>query len=144
MTKDALAAGTVSSEVQDAVAGVVKSLEQAFNTKDAVALGAQFTDSASWTNARGTRLDGRSAIVEFSAPAMEGFLREAFARYEVVRMLEIAPGVIGVNVVQTPIDRAGARVDGPWGATLYVVVKEIDGWRIAAGQNMPVDPPPTP
>ncbi|MFD3542535.1 SgcJ/EcaC family oxidoreductase [Streptomyces sp. NPDC058662] len=142
MTSDILVVGTFSPETQAAVTRVVKGLEKAFNTKDPVALGEQFTEHASWTNARGTRLDGREAIAEFSARAMKGFLRDSFAQYDVVKMLEIAPGVIAVNVAQTPTDSAGNPVDGPRGVTLYVIAKQVDGWHIAAGQNMAVDPPP--
>ncbi|QES47409.1 DUF4440 domain-containing protein [Streptomyces venezuelae] len=138
MSTDILIVGTISPGTQAAVTAVVKGLEHAFNTKDPVALGEQFTEHASWTNAGGTRLDGRPAIVEFSGPAMKTFLRDSFARYDVAKMLEIAPEVIAVNVVQTRTDSAGNPVDGPQGATLYVITKEADSWRIAAGQNMAV------
>ncbi|MEU2869705.1 hypothetical protein ABZ769_10905 [Streptomyces olivoreticuli] len=33
----------------------------------------------------GTRLDSREAIAAFSAPAMKGFLRDVYARYDVVK-----------------------------------------------------------
>ncbi|MFE7618583.1 SgcJ/EcaC family oxidoreductase [Streptomyces sp. NPDC057496] len=141
MTSDILVVGTISPEILAAVTGVVKGLEKAFNEKDPVALGGQYAENASWTNAKGTRLDGRTAIVEFSAPALKSFLRDSFARYDVAKMLAIAPGVIAVNVVQTPTDSTGEPADGPWGATLYVIAEQPDGWRIVAGQNMAVAPP---
>ncbi|MER5497776.1 MULTISPECIES: SgcJ/EcaC family oxidoreductase [unclassified Streptomyces] len=141
MTSDILFVGTISPETRAAVTGVVKALEKAFNEKDPIALGEQYAENASWTNAKGTRLDGRTAIVEFSAPALKSFLSESFARYEVVKMLAIAPDVIAVNVVQTPTDSTGEPTDGPWGATLYVIAEQADGWHIAAGQNMAVAPP---
>ncbi|MCX4852023.1 SgcJ/EcaC family oxidoreductase [Streptomyces sp. NBC_00893] len=115
MTSDILVVGMISPETRTAVTGVVKRLEKAFNVKDPVALGEQYTEHASWTNARGTRLDGREAITEFSAPALKSFLHDSLARYDVVKMLEIAPDVIAVNVAQTPTDSAGNPVDGPWG-----------------------------
>lgn len=142
MTSDILVVGAISPETQAAVTGVVKDLEKAFNAKDPVALGAQFTEDASWTNAKGTRLDGREAITEFSAPALKSFLRDSFARYDVVKMLEIRPDVIAVNVEQTPTDSAGDPVPAPRGVTLYVITRQADGWYIAAGQNMAVDLPP--
>ncbi|MEW1653807.1 SgcJ/EcaC family oxidoreductase [Streptomyces sp. NPDC093707] len=138
MTSDILVVGTIAPENQAAVAGVVKGLEKAFNAKDPVALGEQYTEHASWTNATGTRLDGREAIAEFGAAAMKSFLSDSFARYDVVKMLEIASGVIAVNVAQTPTDSTGNPVNGPRGATLYVIAEQADGWRIAAGQNMAV------
>ncbi|MFD7068384.1 SgcJ/EcaC family oxidoreductase [Streptomyces sp. NPDC059913] len=139
MTSGILVVGTISTEDQDAVIGVVKGLEEAFNAKDPVALGGQYTERTSWTNAKGTRLDGREEIAEFSAVAMKSFLSDSFARYDVVKMLAVAPDVIAVNVVQTPLDSAGGAVDGPGGAALYVIAKRADGWYIAAGQNMAVD-----
>ncbi|MDK0524411.1 SgcJ/EcaC family oxidoreductase [Streptomyces sp. ML-6] len=141
MTSDILVVGTISPETRAAVTGVVKGLEKAFNEKDPVALGEQYAENASWTNAKGTRLDGRKAIVEFGAPALKSFLRDSFARYDVVKMLAITPDVIAVNVVQTPTDSTGGPADGPWGATLYVIAEQTDGWRIVAGQNMAVAPP---
>ncbi|MFD5831940.1 DUF4440 domain-containing protein, partial [Lentzea sp. NPDC060358] len=116
MTSGILVVGTIPPGTQDAVIGVVKGLEKAFNEKDPVALGGQYAEHASWTNARGTRLDGRQEIVESGAVALKSFLRDSFARYDVVKMLEAAPGVIAVNVVQIPVDSAGRAVDGPQGA----------------------------
>ncbi|MET8831862.1 SgcJ/EcaC family oxidoreductase [Streptomyces sp. NPDC004610] len=142
MSSNVLVVGAISPKTQAAVTGVVKGLERAFNTKDAVALGARFTEHASWTNAMGRRLDGREAIVAFSGPAMEGFLRDSFARYEVRKMLETGPGVIVVNVIQTPTDSAGEPVPGPQGVALYVITGQGEDWLIAAGQNMAVETSP--
>lgn len=138
MPNEVLVVGTVSWQIQEAVSAVVKALEEAFNTKNPIALGEQFATEASWSNAMGTRLDGRAAITESSAPALKGFLSESFARYEITKLLEIVPGVIAVNVVQTPTDAAGTPVDGVWGSALYVIAERPDGWRIVAGQNTAV------
>ncbi|MFD0898984.1 SgcJ/EcaC family oxidoreductase [Actinomadura sediminis] len=141
MTNDVLVVGDISDETRAAVTGVVKALEEAFNTKDAAALAGQFAERTSWSNAMGKRLDGRAEIEEFSGPAMKNFLRDSFARYEVVKMLELAPEVIAVNVVQEPTDAAGAPVAGAHGATLYVIARRPDGWKIVAGQNTAVEAP---
>ncbi|MEU5980066.1 SgcJ/EcaC family oxidoreductase [Streptomyces sp. NPDC047315] len=141
MTNEVLVVGAVSPQVREAVSGVVKALEEAFNAKDPSALSEQFAVEASWSNAMGTRLDGREAIAEFSAPALKGFLRDSFARYDVVKLLEVAPGVIAVNVVQTPTDATGGPTDGLRGSTLYVVAERPEGWKIVAGQNTAVSTP---
>ncbi|MGV9311275.1 SgcJ/EcaC family oxidoreductase [Streptomyces sp. NPDC003691] len=141
MASSVLVVGDIAEPVRAAVTGVVKALEKAFNDKDPVALSEQFAERASWSNARGLRLDDRQAIADFSGPAMKSFLRDSHARYEVVKLLELAPGVIAVNVVQTPADAAGGPVAGPWGATLYVISEQPDGWKIVAGQNTAVDAP---
>ncbi|MGW4897709.1 SgcJ/EcaC family oxidoreductase [Kitasatospora sp. NPDC004240] len=141
MTGEVLVVGDIAVRVREAVTAVVAALEEAFNSKDAVALGAQFAEHASWTNAMGRRLDGRSAITEFSRPAMEGFLRDSFARYDVTKLLAVAEDVVAVNVAQTPTDADGTPVPGPHGAALYVIARQADGWRIVAGQNNAVDAP---
>ncbi|MEU5163909.1 SgcJ/EcaC family oxidoreductase [Streptomyces sp. NPDC020875] len=143
MTQEVLVVGTVSQGTREEVSAVVKALEEAFNTKDAVALGEQFATDASWTNAIGTRLDGRTAITEFSAPALKGFLSDSYARYDITKLLEVAPGVIAVNVVQTPTDATGGPAEGPWGSALYVIAERPDGWKIVAGQNTAVHTPAT-
>lgn len=142
MTDDILVVGAVSPATRAAVTTVVKDLEKAFNAKDPVALSEQFAQNASWSNALGTRLDGRAQIAEFSAPAMRGFLSGSYARYDVVKLLEITPQVIAVNVAQTPTDSAGNVVEGARGATLYVMAEQADGWKIVAGQNTAVEAPP--
>ncbi|MFD8085803.1 SgcJ/EcaC family oxidoreductase [Kitasatospora sp. NPDC059722] len=141
MTNDVLVVGSVPEDVRRAATGVVKALERAFNEKDGDALAAQFARRTSWSNARGLRLDDRASIAEFSGPALKGFLADSYARYDVVKLLEIAPDVIAVNVAQQPTDRAGNPVDGVRGATLYIVARQDEGWRIVAGQNTAVEPP---
>jgi uncharacterized protein (TIGR02246 family) len=143
MTDDILVVGDIPADTREAVIGVVKALEKAFNAKDPVALSDQYARETSWSNARGTRLDGRAAIAEFSGPAMKGFLRDSYARYDVVKLLEIAPEVIAVNVAQTPTDASGDPVQGTRGATLYVIARRPDGWKIVAGQNTPIPPAPS-
>ncbi|MBV2366878.1 nuclear transport factor 2 family protein [Streptomonospora nanhaiensis] len=135
-----LVVGEVSADTRAAVIGVVEALEKAFNAKDPVALGEQYGVRASWTNAAGRRLDGRAAITEFAAPAMRGLLADSFARYQVVKLLAITPDVVAVNVAQTPTDRGGRPVEGAHGAALYVIARQDDGWKIAAGQNTALEP----
>ncbi|MFF8280695.1 SgcJ/EcaC family oxidoreductase [Streptomyces lateritius] len=142
MTNDILVVGAISAETQAAVIGVVKDLEKAFNAHDPIALSEQFAQEASWTNAVGTRLDGREAIAEFSGPAMKTFLRDSYARYDVVKLLELAPGLIALNVQQTPTNRSGSPVEGPRGVTTYVIAQQRDGWKIVVGQNSAVNAPP--
>ncbi|MFI9720595.1 SgcJ/EcaC family oxidoreductase [Streptomyces sp. NPDC052396] len=135
-----LVVGAISPETRSAVTAVVEDLERAFNAKDPIALSECFSERTSWTNAIGKRLDGRALIAEFSAPAMKGFLSGVYARYEVVKLLEIAPEVIAVNVAQTPTDAAGEATDGARGVTLYIIARRKDGWKIVAGQNTAVEP----
>ncbi|ARZ67324.1 hypothetical protein SMD11_1663 [Streptomyces albireticuli] len=124
----------LTPEVEKAVRGVVQALEDAFNAHDADALGEQYARSASWTNAMGHVSQGREAIAE-AARRVLPVLAEQFVRYEVTGLLPVRPDVIAVNVVQTPVTRAGEPVEGPKGAPLYVISREDDGWKIIAGSN---------
>ncbi|WP_017558546.1 SgcJ/EcaC family oxidoreductase [Nocardiopsis baichengensis] len=135
MAEGMLVAGEVAAEERQAATAVVKDLEEAFNAHDAAALSACFAAEASWTNAAGMRLDGREAIAGFGARAFQGPLRDAYARYEVVKLLAIVPGAVGVNVRQVPTDEADRTVDGHHGVATYVVAREQGAWRIVVGQN---------
>lgn len=141
MAKDILVVGDVPADVREAVVGVVKGLERAFNENDAAALGEQYSEDASWTNALGRRLDGRAEIAGFAAPALESFLKDSRARYDVVKLLAVAPEVVAVNVEQTPVDAAGDPIDDKHGRALYVIARRPDGWKIVAGQNNAIDAP---
>lgn len=124
----------LAPEVEQAVRGVVRALEDAFNAHDADALGEQYARNASWTNALGHLSQGREAITE-AARRVLPMMAEQFVRYEVVGLLPVRPEVFAVNVVQTPVTEAGEPVEGPRGAPLYVISREDDGWKIIAGSN---------
>ncbi|MBZ4320892.1 SgcJ/EcaC family oxidoreductase [Streptomyces huiliensis] len=124
----------VPADVAAAVRDVVRGLQDAFNAKDALALGECYARNATWTNAMGKRITGREEIVETSRKVFP-VLPDQPVRYEVVRMFAIRPEVIAVNVLQTPVSPAGDPVEGAKGAPLYVVSKEADGWKIIAGMN---------
>ncbi len=144
MADDIIVVGDITQEAREAVTSVVKALENAFNTKDPIALSEQFAEETSWSNARGMRFDGRTAILEFSRPAMKDFLRDSYARYDVVKLLELAPDVIAVNVTQTPTDKEGAPIQDIGGSAFYVISRRQNGWKIVAGQNTPVEHTPAP
>ncbi|EMF00004.1 SgcJ/EcaC family oxidoreductase [Streptomyces mobaraensis NBRC 13819 = DSM 40847] len=124
----------VPADVAIAVRDVVRSLQDAFNAKDATALADCYARNATWTNAMGKRLTGREEITELSRKVFP-VLPDQPVRYDVVRMFAIRPEVIAVNVVQTPVSPAGDPVEGAKGAPLYVISKEEDGWKIIAGMN---------
>lgn len=140
MTGTPLIVGPITDTDRAGATAAVHALEHAFNTNDADALGALYTDQASWTNAAGTRLDGRAQITDFAKKAMAGFLADSRARYEVVKLLSLAPGLIAANVHQTPVDAAGEPAEGPHGRALYILTRTPQGWLIAAGQNSALDP----
>ncbi|MFL1380191.1 MULTISPECIES: SgcJ/EcaC family oxidoreductase [unclassified Nocardiopsis] len=140
MTGTPLTVGPLTDTDRADATAAVHALEHAFNTNDPDALGALYTDHASWTNAAGTRLDGRREITDFARKAMTGLLADSRARYEVVKLLSLAPDLIAANVHQTPVDTTGAPAEGAHGRALYILTRTPHGWRIAAGQNTAIDP----
>ncbi|MGK5637089.1 YybH family protein [Streptomyces sp. URMC 126] len=124
----------VPADVAAAVRDVVRGLQDAFNAKDARALGDCYARNATWTNAMGRRVTGREEIAETARKVFPA-LPDQPVRYDVVRMFTIRPDVIAVNVVQVPVSPAGDPVEGAKGAPLYVVSREDDGWKIIAGMN---------
>lgn len=136
----AMTAGPLTPADHDGALAAVHALEHAFNTNDPDALGALYTDHASWTNAAGTRLDGAAEITAFARKAMAGPLADSRARYEVVKLLSLAPDLIAANVHQAPVDAAGHPARGAHGRALYILSRTPRGWRIAAGQNTAIDP----
>jgi len=76
-------------------------------------------------------------VAETSVLALKEHLRDSYAHYEVVKLMEIAPEVIAVNVAQTPTDRAGEPVEGTRGAALYVIARQDD----AAARSWPARTP---
>ncbi|WP_159942033.1 MULTISPECIES: SgcJ/EcaC family oxidoreductase [unclassified Nocardiopsis] len=113
---------------------LVRSLEDAFNDHDPVALGGHFAPDALWTNAAGRRIRGREAFVAFGREVAPR-LADAYARYEVVDALEVRPDVVAVHVAQTPVDAGGEVTAAPRASAVYVFARGERGWEIVVGQN---------
>src|SRR5690606_2093260 len=107
---------------------------EAFNAKDATALARNLADDASWTNALGVRARGRQEI-EKLARAMMARNRTNFARYEIIDVLPVRADVGIVNLLQVPTDASGRDLPEPGATPIYVIAREVDGWKIVAGQN---------
>jgi uncharacterized protein (TIGR02246 family) len=114
---------------------LVRSLQDAFNAHDPVALADHYAGDALWASAAGRRMVGSAQIAAF-AREVAPRLADSYARYEVANLLEIRPDVIAVQVAQTAVDADGKPTGAPAGSALYVYARGEDGWRISAGQNM--------
>ncbi|GAB2502454.1 SgcJ/EcaC family oxidoreductase [Nocardiopsis aegyptia] len=113
---------------------LVQSFEDAFNAHDPVALGDHFADDSLWTNAAGKRMRGRDAVIGFGREVLPK-LADAYARYDVVDLLEIGPDVVAAHVAQRPVDAGGRPTDAPGASAVYVFARRGDDWRIVVGQN---------
>ncbi len=121
-------------ELRAAAHALVNAMQEAFNAKDATALARNLADDASWTNALGVRARGRQEI-EKLARTMMARNRTNFARYEIIDVLPVRADVGIVNLLQVPTDTHGRDLPEPGAAPIYVISREVDGWKIVAGQN---------
>lgn len=126
-----------------AARGVVKALEAAFNARNETLVAAQFADEASWTGTDGSRFQGRAAIAALARRSIAA-LGRLDVRLTVTAMQHLRPDVSVVYARQDLIDADGTMVFGTLGVPLYVLSREPDGWKVAAGQNMVVLTPPDP
>ncbi|MFC9088609.1 SgcJ/EcaC family oxidoreductase [Nocardiopsis dassonvillei] len=131
--------GTRRAGAHAEIHALVRSLQDAFNAHDPVALADHYAGDALWASAAGRRMAGSARIAEF-AREVAPMLADSYARYEVANLLEIRPDVIAVQVAQTAVDAGGEPTGAPAGSALYVCARGEDGWRISAGQNMIVAP----
>jgi uncharacterized protein (TIGR02246 family) len=123
----------VTQEMSEAAHAVISSLEAAFNRHDPVAISEHFAEEAAWATVMGKELAGREEIAEFGRSIIEN-LANSYARYDITRLVALAPDVVAVRTRQHPIDADGAPTDAPGGAGLYVIARRGDSWRIVAGQ----------
>lgn len=119
---------------QAAATDLVRSMQEAFNAKDADALGRNLAEDAVWTNARGMRAVGRGRIVELGREMMRRF-NGNFARYEIAHLMPVGDEACVVNVVQIPTDRSGRDLEETGATPIFVIAHVDEGWKIVAGQN---------
>ncbi len=130
----------LSPEAEKAARELIASLQDAFNAHDPEAISEHFADEAAWATVMGKELAGRQEIAEFGRSMMH-LMTESYARYEVTRLLALAPDVVAARVLQTPVTPDGRPSDAPSGAGLYVIAKQGDTWKVRAGQITFVESP---
>ncbi|MEO4000488.1 SgcJ/EcaC family oxidoreductase [Mesorhizobium sp. CAU 1732] len=121
-------------EQRVAACALVGAMQDAFNAKDAAALAKNLSEDAIWTNAIGVRARGRGEI-ERLARTMMARNGNNFARYDIVDIISVRPDVGIVNLKQVPTDADGRERQEPGAVPLYVIARQVDGWKIVAGQN---------
>lgn len=100
-----------------AIEATMMTLLRAFEARDAEPLREVYADDADWTNAFGTTLQGRDAIVEY----LDGLFNDPnFAAGELVGPPEVSARPVGE------------------GAVIVRVYQEIEGQRSAEGDTLPV------
>ncbi|MED1943807.1 SgcJ/EcaC family oxidoreductase [Brevibacillus formosus] len=115
---------------------VVNEMEAAFNRHDADALDSHFTQNATWVNVMGEKLSGWDEINKVHKIVLTGPLRNSYSKYTVDSISFINSNVAVVHVRQYSTTSDGKRIGGGQESiAIYVMVKEMKVWRLAAGQN---------
>lgn len=115
---------------------IVNEMESAFNRHDADELDSHFTQNATWVNVLGEKLSGWNEINNVHRAVLTGPLSNSYANYTVDSIAFVQSEVAIVHVRQYPTTSEGERVNsGQESIAIYVMVKESNTWRLAAGQN---------
>ncbi|PEE40978.1 SgcJ/EcaC family oxidoreductase [Bacillus pseudomycoides] len=120
----------------NAIQQTITEIEIAFNAHDADELDRHFTLNATWVNVLGKRLSGWKQINETHKVLLPGPLRDLYACYTVESINFIRSDVAIAHIRQYPTTSEGKIIEDEQGSlAVYVMVKEKESWKIAAGQN---------
>lgn len=126
------------------ITDVVARYETAFNTNDAAAMNALFTEDTAFVNIAGTLVNGADALYRSQAFVFGdgGPLAEVKVDYEVESLAFLAPDVAVVHARQHSVDdrKHPTATDTDLGESIvvFVLVRGAQGWRIRVGQNTAV------
>jgi uncharacterized protein (TIGR02246 family) len=126
----ALASPPAKTHSPDAVAA---GFVQAWNSHDKNEFTRLFIENAYWVPAVDVRLDGREKIVADLGKAHQTWAKETTMGASDMVVRPLRPDVAVVLFHAGFLDKDG-KLMAPGNALLLVVVKQAEGWRIAAGQ----------
>lgn len=119
-----------------AIHALIADVEDGFNQKDADLMSRPFTRNAVAVGVNGAEVHGLDQMLEVSRAALDGFLRDQHARYELGDITFLRPDVAIAHKRAFATSADGRRLDaGHAMVALYVFVKEDDRWWAAARQN---------
>ncbi|AOS60932.1 YybH family protein [Actinoalloteichus hymeniacidonis] len=119
-----------------AITQVIADTQTAFNTNDADLLTEHFAENATVVNAVGMMMSGRPTLHAANQRGLAGFLRDEYARYEVLDVRFPRPDVALAYKNARSTTPEGELIDvDPTMIALYVLVKEAGRWWVIARQN---------
>lgn len=132
--------GSTTSTAADeaAVRQIIADVETGMNTNDPELLTRHFAADAVAVGVNGIPHVGRAALdaAHVAAVGPGGFLRDQYARYEVVEVRFVRPDVALARKHARAITADGEPIDLDHAmSALYVLIKEDGRWWIAARQN---------
>ena len=135
---------TADKSVEQAIEGLARALETAWNRHDAHALTEPFAEDADFTNVFGMAVRGRAAIEALHAPLFKTMFTDSHLRVLETRVRMIRPDVAAVDVKWT---MTGARDPhgNPWperiGLLNWIVTRHGERWLIDVSHNMDLPSP---
>ena len=129
---------------EQAVEGLVRALETAWNRHDAHALAEPFAEDADFTNVFGMLATGRTAIEALHAPLFKVMFQESRLTVLDTRVRPIRPDVAAVDIKWT---MSGARDPhgDPWpdrtGLMNWIVTRHGERWLVDVSHNMDLPSP---
>jgi uncharacterized protein (TIGR02246 family) len=134
----------IDNTVEQAVEGLARALETAWNRHDARALTEPFAQDADFTNVFGMRVTGRKAIEALHAPLFKVMFQDSRLTVLETRTRLIRPDVAAVDIKWS---MTGARDPhgNPWperaGLMNWIVTKHGERWLVDASHNMDLPSP---
>ena len=135
---------TADKSVEQAIEGLARALETAWNRHDAHALTEPFAEDADFTNVFGMAVRGRAAIEALHAPLFKTMFTDSHLTVLETRIRMIRPDVAAVDVKWT---MTGARDPhgNPWpervGLLDWIVTRHGERWLIDVSHNMDLPSP---
>jgi uncharacterized protein (TIGR02246 family) len=127
---------TTDSTTADRVAAVVLTrLEDAWNAADGAAFGAAYRPDASFVTVQGLHIEGAEAIGAGHAGIFATIYAGSVNAMQLVSARELADGVVlavSRHTLQVP---AGPLAGTHQAMSTSVLVRDLDGWRVAATHN---------
>jgi uncharacterized protein (TIGR02246 family) len=136
-------ASALSPGDDKAIRQVIRGIEDSWNAHDMKAYGKMFSEDAEFINVVGMHWRGRKAIVAAHAAYHETSFKNHNLKTDAVEIRSLGERH-AIAVVTTTNDSfktpGGQVIPKRQNLQTYVLTKGPDGWKIAHGHNVPVDP----
>jgi uncharacterized protein (TIGR02246 family) len=133
-----------SASDEQAVRKVLASFDEAFNSHNADAAAALFTEDAEFINVAGMWWRGRAEITRGTAWVLANIFQNTRLQTDSVSVRfperDTAIGVVTQHTVGSFVLPDGTRISGTNNRLTYVLVKRASRWLIVSGQNTEIRP----
>jgi len=142
--------GRAAREAADAAARLVEELQAGRDTRDADITNRHFAADLLWGSPFGATVHGYEPLHAIHLRLKQQGRGGPASRFELVKVLAPAPGVALAQIRRAALGPDGQPISpssaftGPFSEmALYVLVRRGGTWWVAAGQNTPIQPPPS-